>query len=168
MNVFSLVQKAKSSGFYLWLLNLAFERMVPFNRPHGFRIAEVGDYHLITHLPYKTKNLNHLKGLHACALATLTEITGGFILVTRLDPKKYRIILKKLEVDYLYQGKTDAIAEFKISEEWLQSKVIKPLEVSESVEVITEINIKDIKGNQLTAGKAYWQVKDWNKVKTKA
>ncbi|MBA4146221.1 MAG: DUF4442 domain-containing protein, partial [Cytophaga sp.] len=47
MNVFSLVQKAKSSGFYLWLLNLAFERMVPFNRPHGFRIAEIGDYHLI-------------------------------------------------------------------------------------------------------------------------
>ena len=168
MNVFSLVQKAKSSGFYLWLLNLAFERMVPFNRPHGFRIAEIGDYHLITYLPYKTKNLNHLKGLHACALATLTEITGGFILVTRLDPKKYRIILKKLEVNYIYQGKTDAMAEFKISEEWLQNKVIRPLETAESVEVVTEINIKDTKGNQLTAGKAHWQVKDWSKVKTKA
>lgn len=168
MNVFSLVQKAKSSGFYLWLLNFAFERMVPFNRPHGFEIIEIGDYHLITRLPYKTKNLNHLKGLHACALATLTEITGGFIMVTRLDPKKYRLILKKLEVDYLYQGKTDAIGEFRISEEWLQKNVMKPLELAESVEVITEINIKDTKENQLTAGKAYWQVKDWSKVKTKA
>jgi len=168
MNVFSLVQKAKSSGFYLWLLNVAFERMVPFNRPHGFKIVEVGDYHLITRLPYKTRNLNHLKGLHACALATLTEITGGFIMVTRLDPKKYRLILKKLEVDYLYQGKTDATGEFRISEEWLQKNVLKPLESAESVEVITEINITDTKGNQLTAGKAYWQVKDWSKVKTKA
>lgn len=168
MDVFSLVQKAKSSGFYLWLLNVAFERMVPFNKPHGFRIAEVGDYHLVTRLPYKKRNLNHLKGLHACALATLTEITGGFIMVTRLDPKKYRLILKKLEVDYLYQGKTDATAEFRISEEWLQNTVLVPLQTAESIEVITEINIKDMKGNQLTAGKAYWQVKDWSKVRTKA
>lgn len=168
MDVFSLVQKAKSSGFYLWLLNVAFERMVPFNKPHSFRIAEVGDYHLVTRLPYKKRNLNHLKGLHACALATLTEITGGFIMVTRLDPKKYRLILKKLEVDYLYQGKTDATAEFRISEEWLQNTVLVPLQTAESIEVITEINIKDMKGNQLTAGKAYWQVKDWSKVRTKA
>jgi acyl-coenzyme A thioesterase PaaI-like protein len=168
MNVSSLVQKAKTSGFYLWLLNVAFNRMIPFNRPHGFRIAEIGDYHLRTMLPYKTKNLNHLNGLHACALATLTEITGGFILVTRLDPKKYRIILKKLEVDYMYQGKTDAYGEFRISEEWMQQNVLRPLENAESVEVISEINIHDTKGNQLTAGKAYWQVKDWSKVKTKA
>jgi len=167
MNVSSLIEKSKTSSFYLWLLNVAFNRMIPFNRPHGFRIVEVGDYHLRTRLPYKTKNLNHLKGLHACALATLTEITGGFILVTRLDPKQYRIILKKLEVDYLYQGKTDAFGEFHISEEWMQKNVLQPLQHAESVEVISEINILDEKGNQLTSGKAYWQVKDWKKVKTK-
>src|SRR6478609_632650 len=167
MNPAKLIEKAKTSSFYLWILNWSFARMIPFNRPHGFRIIEIGDHHVRTKLPYKTKNLNHLKGLHACALATLTEITGGFILVTRLDPKKYRIILKKLEVDYLYQGKTDAYGEFKISEEWMQQKVLKPLESAESVEVISEVNIHDEKGNQLTIGKAYWQVKDWSKVKTK-
>jgi acyl-coenzyme A thioesterase PaaI-like protein len=167
MNLSTFIEKSKTSSFYLWLLNVVFNRMIPFNRPHGFRIVAVGDYHLRTKLPYKIKNLNHLKGLHACALATLTEITGGFILVTRLDPGKYRIILKKLEVDYLYQGKTDAFGEFKISEEWIQQKVLKPLEMAESVEVISEVNIHDAKGNQLTAGKAYWQVKDWSKVKTK-
>jgi acyl-coenzyme A thioesterase PaaI-like protein len=167
MDVASLIAKAKLSSFYLTILNIAFNRMIPFNRPHGFRIIEVGDYHLRTKLPYKTKNLNHLRGLHACALATLTEITGGFILVTRLDPKKYRIILKKLEVDYLYQGKTDAFGEFRISEEWMRQNVLGPLENAESVEVISEVNIHDANGNQLTAGKAYWQVKDWTKVKTK-
>jgi acyl-coenzyme A thioesterase PaaI-like protein len=167
MNPAKLIEKAKTSSFYLWLLNWSFDRMIPFNRPHGFRIIEIGDYHVRTHLPYKTKNLNHLKGLHACALATLTEITGGFIFVTQLDPGKYRIILKKLEVDYLYQGKTNAFAEFRISDRWMAEKVITPLTSAPSVEVVSEVNITDEKGNQLTQGRATWQIKGWDKVKTK-
>ncbi len=110
-----------------------------------------------------------MKGLHACALATLTEITGGFIFVTQLDPAKYRIILKKLEVDYLYQGKTDAFGEFRITDTWMTEKVINPLKSLESVaEVISEVTIKDVKGNQLTQGRATWQIKGWDKVRTKA
>lgn len=167
MNPAKLIEKAKTSSFYLWLLNLSFDRMIPFNRPHGFRIIEIGSHHVRTRLPYKTKNLNHLKGLHACALATLTEITGGFIFVTQLDPGKYRIILKKLEVEYLYQGKTDAFGEFRIAQTWMDEKVINPLKTSESVEVVSEVNIADVKGNQLTKGRATWQIKAWDKVKTK-
>src|SRR6185369_5949672 len=168
MNPAKLIEKAKASSFYLWILNWSFDRMIPFNRPHSFRIIEIGDHHVRTRLPYKTKNLNHLKGLHACALATLTEITGGFIFVTQLDPTKYRIILKKLEVDYLYQGKTDAFGEFRITDRWMEEKVINPLKSSESVEVVSEVNIMDGKGNQLTQGRATWQIKGWDKVKTKA
>jgi acyl-coenzyme A thioesterase PaaI-like protein len=168
MNPAKIVEKAKTSSFYLWLLNWSFERMIPFNRPHGFRIIEIGDYHVRTKLPYKTKNLNHLKGLHACALATITEITGGFVFVMKLDPRKYRIILKKLEINYLYQGKADAFGEFRISEEWISKNVIEPLKESESVEVVSEVNIVDAQGKQLTNGKTVWQIKDWTKVKTKA
>ena len=167
MNPAKLIEKAKSSSFYLWLLNVTFDRMIPFNRPHGFRIVEIGTHHVRTRLPYKTRNLNHLKGLHACALATLTEITGGFIFVTQLDPAKYRIILKKLEVDYLYQGKTDAYGEFRISATWMEEKVIGPLRTAESVEVVSAVNIVDEKGNGLTEGRATWQIKAWDKVKTK-
>lgn len=168
MNAAKLVEKAKTSAFYLWLLNWSFERMIPFNRPHGFRIIEVGDYHVRTKLPYKTKNLNHLKGLHACALATITEITSGFIFVMKLDPTRYRIILKQLQVNYLYQGKTDAFGEFRVSEEWISKNILEPLKENESIEVVSEINLVDINGKQLTNGKATWQVKDWTKVKTKA
>jgi acyl-coenzyme A thioesterase PaaI-like protein len=167
LNPAKLIEKAKTSSFYLWVLNWSFERMVPFNRPHGFRIMEIGDYHLRTKLPYRSNNLNHLKGLHACALATLTEITGGFLLASRLDPTKYRLILKKLEVNYLYQGKTDAFGEFRITPEWIDQTVIRPLQSAESVEVVSEVSIVDETGNQLTQGKAFWQIKDWAKVKTK-
>lgn len=168
MNPAKIVEKAKSSAFYLWLLNWSFERMIPFNRPHGFRIIEIGDYHVRTRLPYRTRNLNHLKGLHACALATLTEITGGFIFVMNLDPHKYRIILKQLEINYLYQGKTDAFGEFRVTKEWIENNVVAPLKNQESVEVVSQVNVVDSNGKQLTNGKAIWQIKDWTKVKTKA
>ena len=167
VNRAKLIEKAKTSSFYMWVLNWGFHRMVPFNRPHGFSIVEIGDYHILTKLPYKTLNLNHLKGLHACALATLTEIASGTLLLTRLDPAQYRLILRKLEVNYLYQGKTDAFGEFRISKEWMDENVLHPLKTAESVDVVAEVNIKDENGNQLTNGKAHWQIKDWSYVKTK-
>jgi acyl-coenzyme A thioesterase PaaI-like protein len=168
MDMMTFVGRAKTSGFYLWLLNNVFDRIVPFNKPHHFRILEIGDDYVKTTLPYRTRNLNHVKGLHACALATLTELTSGFLLASRLDPKKFRLILKRLEIDYLYQGKMDAICEFRLSDDKLRSAVTGPLDTLESTVFVAEVNIMDIKGNQLTAGRAHWQIKDWRKVKTKA
>lgn len=168
MDLVNYVEKARKSSFYLWLLNAAFSRMVPFNLPHGFRVTEIGEDSVKVLLPYKRKNLNHVKGLHACALATLTEMTSGFVLAWKLDIKKFRFILRRLEVDYMYQGKMDAVAEFAISKEWIKTNVHDPLTKADSTDIVAEVKIFDIKGNQLTAGKAYWQIKDWAKVKTKA
>jgi acyl-coenzyme A thioesterase PaaI-like protein len=168
MDMMTFVDRAKSSGFYRWLLNQVFDRMVPFNKPHHFRILEVGDHHVKTYLPYRRRNLNHVKGLHACALATLTELTSGFLLASRLDPKKFRLILKRLEVDYLYQGKMDAVCEFRLSDDKLREAITGPLQTIESTVFVAEVNIFDLKGNQLTAGKVHWQIKEWSKVRTKA
>jgi acyl-coenzyme A thioesterase PaaI-like protein len=162
-----LLQKAKHSGFYLKLLNWALYRMVPFNKPHGFRIVELEDYRLKTLMPYKRSNFNHIRGLHACGLATISEFATGFLLLSSLDMKKYRMILQRLEVNYLYQGKMDATAEFLISKEWLEEKVMNPLQLQDSVIVPCEVKVHDLKGNQLTTGIVYWQFKEWSKVKTK-
>jgi acyl-coenzyme A thioesterase PaaI-like protein len=164
----TLVEKAKSSSFYRGILNFALDRMIPFNKPHGFKIVEVSDYSLKTLLPYRRKNFNHIRGIHACAMATVSEFTTGFLLISRLDAKKYRLIMQRLEMDYHYQGKMDAFASFAISEEWLQQKIYQPLQQQESVIIPCEVKIHDSQGNQLTTGKVFWQVKDWAKVKTKA
>ncbi|GHN01409.1 hypothetical protein WSM22_28980 [Cytophagales bacterium WSM2-2] len=168
MNPAKLIEKAKQSRFYLWLLNLALARMIPFNLPHGFEITHLADGHLKTKLPYKRKNLNHVRGLHACALATLSEFTTGFLLISRLGMDRYRLILQKLEMNYHYQGKMDAVSEFTASETWLDQNVFLPLKTNESVVVPCEVKIFDIKGNHLTTAIAYWQLKDWKKVKTKS
>ncbi|UII33001.1 DUF4442 domain-containing protein [Fulvivirga ulvae] len=168
MDTKKIVERAKTSKFYMWLLNVGLNRMIPFNKPHGFKIEEIKDDYIKTSLPYKRRNFNHIRGLHACALATLSEFTTGFLMVSRLDPKKYRIILKTLEMDYHYQGKMKAYGTFNLTEDWLNGQIYKPLETSEAVVVICEIKIHDEEGNHLTTGKVHWQVKSWSKVRTKA
>ena len=163
-----ILQKARTSGFYRKLLNWSLDRKVPFNKPHGFEIVDIGDYHLNIRIPYKRKNFNHIRGLHACALATISEYSTGFLLLTKLDGKKYRLIMQRLEMDYHYQGKMDAVATFVISEEWLNEKVFVPLKTTEAVVIPCEVKIHDTAGNHLTTGKVFWQIKDWQKVKTKA
>jgi hypothetical protein len=167
MNPAKIIEKAKHSAFYLWLLNKALSRMIPFNLPHGFEVTMLSDTSVKTLLPYKRKNLNHVRGLHACALATLSEFTTGFLLISRLGMDRYRLILQKLEIDYHYQGKTDGFAEFVIDEEWLQQKVYQPLQTNEAVVIPCQVKIMDKNGNQLTTAMVHWQLKDWKKVKTK-
>ncbi len=162
-----LVEKAKNSTFYMTLLNLALSRMVPFNKPHSFRVVKIDEDELNIVLPYKRRNLNHIKGLHACALATISEFTTGLSLLLKLDPQKYRLIMQRLEMDYHFQGKMDAWATFSASKEWLEKNVFMPLKSQDSIVVICEVHIHDVKGNHLTTGKVHWQIKDWEKVKTK-
>lgn len=162
-----IVEKAKKSSFYRWLLNFSMDRMIPFNQPHGFAIVEIDDYSIKTKVPYKRRNWNHIRGLHACSLATLSEFTTGFLLVSKLEVKKYRLIMQKLEVSYHYQGKMDAFASFELSEQWLNDQVMRPLREHDAVVVVCEVKIHDSKGNLLTTAFVHWQIKEWSKVKTK-
>lgn len=167
MDLPKLVSRARTSAFYRAVLNWALDRMIPFNRPHGFKILEVREHGLKVLLPYRKRNLNHIRGLHACSLATVSEFTTGFLLVSRLDARRYRLIMQRLEMDYHYQGKMDAFAEFSLEPEWMDRAIYEPLKKQESVVVVCEIKIHDAQGNHLTTGRVHWQIKDWSKVKTR-
>lgn len=162
-----IIEKAKTSSFYRSILNWSVDRMVPFNKPHKFRIIEFGDEFIKTKIPYRKRNFNHIRGLHACALATLSEFTTGFLLLQQLDIKKYRLIMQRLEMDYHYQGKMDAIAEFTVNKNWMNEKILLPLQRNDAVVVNCEVKIHDTAGNHLTTGHVHWQIKNWEKVKTK-
>ncbi|HYG19699.1 MAG TPA: DUF4442 domain-containing protein [Ohtaekwangia sp.] len=166
-NVNTIVAKAKDSSFYRGLLNWSLARMIPFNKPHGFRIVALHQDHLKVLLPYRKRNFNHIRGLHACALATVSEFATGFLLVTRLDGKKYRLIMQRLEMDYHYQGKMDAFATFSITDAWLQEQVYKPLKDHDAVVVKCEVKVHDAAGSHLTTGIVFWQIKAWQNVRTK-
>jgi hypothetical protein len=100
-------------------------------------------------------------------MATCAEFSSGLLLLSRLDPKKYRLIMESIEMKYHYQAKADIVAEFEMTDEWLNEKVVDPLKEEEKVYVKCEINLFDSNRNHVATGYTNWQIKDWSKVKTK-
>lgn len=164
--IHKLISKASHSGFYRWILNRIISYTVPFNAPHHFRILNIEPGMTEIMLPYRRSNLNHVKGIHACALATLCEYTIGMSLISKISEKEYRIILKNLRVDYHYQGKTDVKARFLLEESILRDKIIIPLQNADAVFHEFEIKVTDSEQNHICTGYANWQVKKWHKVST--
>lgn len=161
-----LFAKAQNSVLHRRLLTYGLSSFVPFNRAHGFSVQKVEPYAITIRLPYKRSNFNHLKGLHACALATLAELTSGVVLLAMLDPGQYRLILKSLRVEYHMQGLNHAFARFEASPDWLQTHVKQPLTMQESVLVCPEVQVVDLSGQVLCTGYPEWQIKDWKAVKS--
>lgn len=163
----TLLDKAKRSSFYLWLLNRLLWRMIPFNNAHRFVITRVSDDALTIELPYRKSNLNHIRGIHACALATLCEYTCGLQLMNVLDASNYRIILQKLEMEYLYQAKSAVSASFSLSRHKAAELIVNPLGLTDAVVHLFELEVKDNAANLICRARISWQVKPWSKVRTK-
>tara|TARA_B100001109_G_C18864141_1_gene475876 strand:- start:5244 stop:5747 length:504 start_codon:yes stop_codon:yes gene_type:complete len=166
MNFEGILKQAETSKFGLWKLNFLLHRFIPFNKPHNLKIRAISKQQVKVEIPYQTSNLNHIKGLHACGLATVAEYASGLLLLYKLGMKKYRLIMEKIEVEYHYQGKMNAFAQFELNEEAFQ-KTILELESKGQFSQVCEIPVIDLAGNQLCTVRTHWQIKSWEKVKTK-
>lgn len=162
----ALFRKARHSAVYRWLLNRLLWRIIPFNRPHRFRITRVGDDEIEIHMPYRRRNFNHLRGLHACGLATVAEYATGLLLISNLDPTRYRIIMKSLAMEYHFQGRMEGVVRFSLTREWIAEHVTGPLEERESIVIEPEVGVYDVDGNHLATGRFAWQIKRWDRVRT--
>jgi len=167
MNFTKILKKAASSPVYMKILNFGLNHSIPFNKPHGIKVLEIDDHCIKTYIPYKKRNFNHIKGVHACALATLSEFTTGLMLISRLDSKKYRIIMKALYMDYHYQAKKNVFAKFNLSDEWLEQNVYEPLVTNDAVLVKCTVETRDEDEKLLAIGNIHWHIKPWEKVRTK-
>lgn len=166
MNVSQLFSKAQKSSWGLKKLNFILLRMIPFNKPHGLRVKEISDTRVAVKIPYRKKNLNHLKGLHACVLATGAEYCSGLLLLSQLGVKDYRLIMESMDIKYHYQAKSPSTAVFEMSREELKSKIVTPLQTDEAVFYQCEINVHDSDQNLICTVHTNWQIKSWKKVKT--
>lgn len=161
------IEHAKRSKFGLFKLNLGLGFMIPFNKPHKIKILEIKEESVKTIIPYRRKNMNHIKGIHACGMATAAEFASGFLLLMKLGSRDYRLIMESLEMKYHYQAKTDIVAEFSANEEWIDTHVKTPLKSADKIMIKCEILLHDTQGNHVATGYTNWQIKPWSKVKTK-
>jgi acyl-coenzyme A thioesterase PaaI-like protein len=166
MDIKRLLEGAYSSSWGLKKLNFIFSKGIPFNAPHGIKIAELQPGHCKTIVPYKRRNFNHLKGIHACCLATLAEFTSGVAMLSKLDGAKYRLIMESIEVKYHYQAKMACSATYGLNDQECASKITEPLKNGGVVYYKCEVPIHDSEGNLICTGYINWQIKDWQQVKT--
>lgn len=114
---------------------------------------------------YSRHNLNHLKGIHACALATLCEFTSGLSLIRFLSAEKFRLILKSLQVEYHYQAKMDVVAYCELSRD-AENEIRGLLEKDDQILRRIEVRVYDTSGNHICTAKMDWQLKRWEKVRS--
>jgi len=163
-----LIKNARTSERWLMVLNRMMRLLIPFNGPHGVKILKIGNNIVRTSAPYQRKNFNHIRGVHACAIATIGEFSAGLTLLSRLDPSRYRLIMSHLEVEYLYQAKKDIVAETHLEEDELHDDILTPLQEKTSIYKTMDTLVTDIDGRKIARVRTKWQVKSWDRVKTKA
>jgi len=163
----NLLEGARRSPFKLRLLNLFLGRLIPFNRPHGVRILELGSDHVKTTAPYIRRNHNHIRGIHACCIATVAEFSSGLLFLSKFDAARYRLIMARLEIDYHYQAKGTIIAETRLSEAQLKREILEPLAAKDKLLFTQITEVHDDRQNHIATARVTWQIKRWDAVKTR-
>lgn len=165
MKLEDIVVKSYTSKFWLEILNFGLWFKIPFNKPHLLRITSLSRNSITVKIPHKRRNLNHLRGIHACALATASEYACGFLLISRLSAEKYRLIMRSMHVDYIKQGKSEVYVNFNLDENKINEIKLKLEKEPQCLEVL-EVEVRDAKQNLISIAKLEWQLKDWKRVES--
>lgn len=101
------------------LLSATFGRIVPMVGTAQIRYQSVSPREVVVRIDNRRNMQNHIKGVHAAAMALLAETATGF--VTGLNVPDDRILLiKSLHVDYLKVAKGGLTATASLSAEHQQ------------------------------------------------
>ncbi len=160
-----LLQKAKTSSFYLWLLNCVLWKVIPFNKPHKFKVLTIGEDTIETGARYRKGNFNHIRGIHACGIATIAEFAAGLLLIMKFNPTRYRLIMSELKVDYHFQAKKDIKARAQMDPSTYE-QLQATLQSEDAVLQIMCSEMYDVDGQHIATAYTTWQIKPWTKVRT--
>ena len=164
--LFQLIKKSEHSKKYLWLLNRIMNHTVRFNKPHGFQVIKIAPDFVQTFAPYHKKNFNHVRGIHACAIATVGELAAGLLLMNHFSPKDYRVIMSNINIDYHYQAKKNITATATIAADEKENVMQRLKELQKTTQMIVT-EIKDDDHQAIATVQSTWQIKAWKDVQTK-
>ncbi|MCB0795798.1 MAG: DUF4442 domain-containing protein [Flavobacteriales bacterium] len=166
MNLSKALSKARTSRVHRWWLQHLLNWSIPFNRPHGFHVAPLPGGGIRVKVPYWRINRNHINGIHACAMATAAEMCSGLSVLELLDPRRFRLIMRSLQVEYHYQARKAAYATSMPAQEDIERRVLEPLKHADKVTYASTVRIEDEDGTHLATANVEWQIKEWEKVRT--
>jgi acyl-coenzyme A thioesterase PaaI-like protein len=133
-----------------WARSKAFGKYVKFAGTAGIDFEEVSTERVICHIRNVAKNQNHIKGVHAAAMALLAETATGFAVGMNLPDDKLPL-LKSMKVNYVKrsQGDMKAIAA-------LTAEQISQVRTLEKGDVTVPVTVTDEAGNEPIVCEMVW------------
>ena len=109
-----LVGKLSSlpAGMQQWAQTFLLGKVVPFLGTAGMQFEQVTPQRVVVSVANKRKVQNHIKGIHAAAMALLAETATGFVVGMNLPDDKLPL-LKSMKINYVRRSSGDmrAVAE---------------------------------------------------------
>jgi len=143
---FSGLPDALRPGLVSFLLG----NIVPMVGSARLRFEEVGTDCVVVTIRNRRRVQNHIKGVHAAAMALLAETATGFCVGMNLPDDKLPLI-KTLKVDYLKRAQGDMKAVARLRPEQIQQILTQ-----EKGEVTVPVTITDESGQEPIACEMVW------------
>ena len=138
----------KSIRSTLW--SKAFGRVVPMVGTANIRYLEVDKDHVTVRIENQRNMQNHIKGVHAAAMALLAETATGFLTALHV-PDDRIVLIKSLHVDYLKVAQGGLTATATLSAD--QQKLIAD---QEKGELLIPVTVIDDSGNEPIQCQMLW------------
>lgn len=130
-----------------WLFSRLLGRMVPYTASIGATVERFEPGDVVVRLPDRRRVRNHLRSVHAIALANVGELSTGLALLGAMGPD-VRGILTGIDVRYLKKARGALRAE---------ARCTIP-EVADNVDYAVEARIVDAGGIEVATVKALWRL----------
>ena len=134
-----------------YAMSKIFGHTIKYAGHSGVRFEKLTEHECIVSIRNKKKIQNHIGGVHAIAMALITETATGFVFGMSVPDDKLPLI-KSMKIDYVKRSTGDMRAVAKLSDE--QIKFIKSQERGEIVVEVTitdEANVEPIKAEMTWA-----------------
>ncbi|AMC34318.1 DUF4442 domain-containing protein [Janthinobacterium sp. B9-8] len=102
-----------------FILTRLFGRIVPFLSTASVQFEEVSAARLVVSIKNRRKVQNHIKGVHAAAMALLAETSTGFVMGMNVPDDKL-LLLKSMHVDYQKRSQGDMRAVATLSSDQIE------------------------------------------------
>ena len=130
-----------------WLFSALLGRGVRYTGSIAPRVVELAPGRVVVRMRDRAAVRNHLRSIHAVALANLAEVSSGLALLAGL-PADARAILVKLEVDYLKKARGTLRSEC----------AFDPVTTADEREIDVASRLVDAAGDVVATGRARWKI----------
>jgi acyl-coenzyme A thioesterase PaaI-like protein len=130
-----------------WIFHRALARMVPYTGALGARVVTLEPGRSVVQLVERHGVRNHLRSIHAVALANMAELASGTAMLTAL-PAGVRGIVTRLEIEYLKKARGTITARSEVS--------LPPIDGA--LELYPEATLTDAEGDVVARARVTWKV----------